>query len=222
LSFPRGLGVVGFLPSRLIPSPPSISCHAIVLCQSGEGGEPLVPFCSVLARTLALERMTAVVGLSGRWRAVITSPGGNPPLLLHVLRPGESLPGIGPLHEMVDFSSVALAGRIPVEVTPVVVSPSSYSLLLSPNSEAVLRATVDRFTRLADALPATLAELRHLYDMVVLASRAYHVPSLLVLLHHLIAKCQAEFEAKKQLPAPALRELSLNVQALISQSPQLR
>ena len=102
-AFPRVLSICGFVPSSLVPSPPSSSVHSII--PSGSNSECQCGFFSMLLRALISGHLHAVVALDKDWFAFITVPYSMPfPLaqnprqnlmLLHVLAPGTEIPGIG-------------------------------------------------------------------------------------------------------------------------------
>ena len=104
-AFPRVLSICGFVPSSLVPSPPSVSVHSVV--PSGNSSEAQCGFFSMLLRTLTSGHLHAIVALDKDWFAVITVPFTRPfppaqpqpqnLLLLHVLAPGAEIPGIGKL-----------------------------------------------------------------------------------------------------------------------------
>ena len=110
-AFPRVLSICGFVPSSLIPCPPSVSVHTMV--PSGSSTEAQCGFFSMLLRTLISGHLHAVVALDKDWLAVITAPFSIPfppvqsqqqqLLYLHILAPGTEIPGIGKL--IVDSSS---------------------------------------------------------------------------------------------------------------------
>lgn len=231
-SFPQAFGIAGFLPAKLIPSPPSISAHVIIpesdATESGGKGDAVSPFISVLTRSLASERCSAVVAFGKTWRGLITAPfpvlpSANKsatqhcPLVLHVLRPGISLPGIGFLHQLPALSSVTLGGHHPVDIIPVVPDSALTGLRLSPSSDVVLRTALERFSKLAEALPQSQAELRLVYDTLVLAARAYHMPSILHLLFRCINSAISEAESQRPSTVAMLQEFRVRISALLSQ-----
>lgn len=112
-AFPRVLAVAGFVPAALLPSPPSVAVHSVVpVLLRGAGAErdrTQRAFFALLQHTLVSEHQHALVALDADWFAVLTAPyvlpfsGTERPssplqlLLLHVLAPAATLPGIGRL-----------------------------------------------------------------------------------------------------------------------------
>lgn len=108
-TFPRVLAVAGFVPAALLPSPPSVAVHSVAPVLRGAADRAPRAFFALLQRALVSEHQHALVALDADWFAVLTAPyvlpfsGAERPssplqlLLLHVLAPGATLPGIGRL-----------------------------------------------------------------------------------------------------------------------------
>lgn len=68
VKFPTTITIVGFLPNKKIPSPPSLSRHIILPIQESDKS-----FCLLLNEALKLERTAAFVMLTTNWHGIINS-----------------------------------------------------------------------------------------------------------------------------------------------------